>query len=581
MNILNKYIQQLPAFLGLAALLMLSACKKEKLDYTYDNRVITDARKSSSIRLVNLGGYNQVIVNGDTLTSFYYAPVVPVVPGAPVTEPVLPGTKYFPDNGYLGSTWNVPQSLLKDGKAHLLVESGGVNVLVNKLNIDLDEANGQGVDYYLQTVATPTVGLPVPKYVKVPRDVTAPSDPAKFKVRILNLGEIVGRTGMENLIGPLSLAWADGTLVSDKTNNIAPGQYSEYVELPYTTAQLKVLTQAGIQVPGVTSYQIRQETSTLTMERGWPLEDSRLTFSPFKSFVPGGIYTIVVAPYNFTVPYRNGNPGEQNNDYQSAIRIINDASEAVNITYARVQAVNTLPGQNDVKITMNGRALGNTLTYTAHTDYQSYVTGKYTIEAKNVAGNLLASTEFTFDPNTNFTLWLHPNADGKATISPVANDLSRVVPGITATDDATYVRNKLDVPFSIRFLNLCPDIPYVTFTKNDGQTFVHSYNNNPAAVNNLRPGIFPTEAPYIQMAYNEIAYKIMAYRSQPGVVPGSWAADVPVLTGQNLIARPALYVRGSLPNHEPGVYTIALVGSTNSSAPADQKAKMIVLKHTK
>jgi hypothetical protein len=54
-----------------------------------------------------------------------------------------------------------------------------------------------------------------------------------------------------------------------------------------------------------------------------------------------------------------------------------------------------------------------------------------------------------------------------------------------------------------------------------------------------------------------------------------------VLTGQHLIARPELYVRGGLPNHEPGIYTIALVGSTSASAPANQKAKMIILKHTK
>lgn len=574
MKILNRYIQQLPAFMGLLMLLVLSACKKEKLDFEYDNRVITDARKSSSIRIVNLGGYGQVIMNGDTLTNFKY-----VDPASP-TVPVLPGTKYFPENGSLGTTWNVPQSLLKGGKANFKAIIGGFNVIAQLINLDLQETS-QATDYYLQQSET-IAGQTVTKYLQLPRDVSAPADPTKFKVRILNLTANISTSGnMENLVGPLSLTWADGTSVSTKTNNIAPGQYSEYIELPYTTAQFKVLTAAGTQVPGVGSGPFFPLTSTLTSARGWPPEDSHLTFSVFKSFAPGGIYTIVVSPNNFTVPYIIGNPGESVKDYQNASRIINDISEPLNNTYARVQAFNALPGVNDVKITMNGKNLGSALAYANHTEYESYVIGKYTIEARNAAGNVLATNEVTLDANTNFTLWLYPDANGKATISPVANDLSRVVPGVNADDDATYVRNKLDYPFSIRFLNLCPDVPNLTFTKDNGQSFLHTYNRNPAAVNNLKPGIFPTEAPYIQLDYDELPYKIQAFRSQPNVVPGSWASDIPVLTGKDLIARPALYVRGDQPNHEPGIYTIALIGSTNASAPAAQKAKMIILKHTK
>ncbi|GAA4317866.1 hypothetical protein GCM10023149_15630 [Mucilaginibacter gynuensis] len=574
MKNINRYTLQLPVFIALLVLMVLSACKKNKQDFEYDNRVTTDARKSSSLRVVNIGGYGQVIMDGDTLTSFKFA--APTDPA----NPVFPGTKYFPENGSLGTTWSIPQSLLKGGKANLKTVLGGYNIPSQVLSIDLQETL-QATDFYLQ-MSDNLVGEPVPKYLKLPRDVSAPSDPTKFKIRILNLSALVTRNpDMENLIGPLSLTWADGTPISNKTNNIAPGQYSDYIELPYTTAQLKVLTSAGIQVPGIGSGPFFPATSTLTSGRGWPPEDSRLTFSAFKSFAPGGIYTIVVSPYYFTVPYLIGNPGEAFKDYQNASRIINDISEPLNVTYARVQAVNTLPGVNDVKITMNGQALGNALTYTSHTDYQNYVIGNYTIEAKNAAGNLLATAQVQLDPNTNFTLWLHPDANGKATISPVANDLSGVIPGIDAGDDATYVRNKLNYPFSIRFLNLCPDVPYLTFTKDNGQSFLHNYNRNPAAVNNLRPGIFPIEAPYIQLDYDDMAYKIMAFRSQPGVVPGTWANDIPLLTGKDLIARPELYVRGGLPNHEPGIYTIALVGSTKASAPAGEKAKMIILKHTK
>lgn len=574
MKKLKKYIQQLPLLLGFLMLLSLAACKKAKQDFEYDNRLITDARKSSSLRIINLGGYSQVEMDGEKLTSTKY-----LLPTDPIGT-VLPGTKYFPENGgQLGSTWNVPQSLLKNGRARFFTAMGGPNSPTDQLTIDLQEDPAQSMDYYL--LATERVSAGEPKYLRIPREVSSPSDPAKFKIRVLNLSSTVELSDMENLVGPMSLAWADGTPVSTKTNNILPGQYSDYIELPYTTAQLKILTPEGIQVPGTTRMLIFPATSTLTSVRGWPPEDTRLTFSAFKSFAPGGIYTIVIAPYSFKIPYLNGNPGEEVSNYQNAIRIMNDISEPVNITYARVQAVNALPGADGVKITMNGSVLGNALAYTGHTDYQNYVTGTYTIEAKDIAGNVLASNQLMLDANTNFTLWLHPDANGKAAISAVANDLSRVIPGTTATDDATYVRNKLDYPFSIRFLNLCPDLPYVTFTKDNGQSFLHPFNKNPTAVNNLKPGVFPTEAPYIQIDADHIPYKIMAFRSAPGIVPGNWASDIPVLTGQDLIARPALYVRGDLPNHEPGIYTIALVGSTIASAPADQKAKMIILKHTK
>lgn len=575
MKKLKNCFQRLPLFLGFLVLLGLVACKKSKQDFEYDNRLITDARKSSSLRIVNLGGYGQVVMNGDTLTNTRY-----LLPTDPINT-VVSGTKYFPENGgKLGSTWSVPQSLLKNGKARFFTEMGGYNTPGDKLTIELEEDVVQAYDYYL--LATERVPGGAPKYLKIPRAVSAPSDPARFKIRVLNLSATVElNSQMENLVGPMSLAWADGTPVSDKTNNILPGQYSDYIELPYTTAQLKVLTSTGTQVPGTTRLAILPSTSTLSSVRGWPPEDTRLTFSALKSFAPGGIYTIVIAPYNFTIPYMIGNPGEHVSGYQNAIRIMTDISEPVNVTYARVQAVNTLMNANGVRMTMNGTALGNPLGYTEHTEYQSYVTGSYHIEAKDANGNVLAVSELKLDPNTNFTLWLHPDAAGKATISAVANDLSAVIPGTTATDDATYVRNKLEFPFSIRFLNLCPDLPYVTFTKDNGQSFLHSYNRNPAAVNNLRPGIFPTEAPYIQIEADNVPYKIMAFRSTPGVVPGSWASDIPVLTGQSLIARPALYVRGGLPNHEPGIYTIALVGSTGTSVPAGQKAKMIILKHTK
>jgi len=573
MKKLKKFIQHLPLTLGFCMLLAFSACKKDKQDFRYDNRDVTDARKNSAVRVINLGKFNQVIMSGDTLTNYVVRTLA---------EPlkIYPGTKFFPSDGRLGTTWNIPQELLKNGKAHLLAEDISEYGVQDRINFDIQEDGQQPVDYYA-LVSNRTGGTPVQQFIKVPRSVASPSDPAKFKIRILNLSSTVAINGMENLVGPMTLTWADGTPISNKTSNIPPGQYSEYVELSYTTAQFKVLTSAGIQVPGVSSDLIFPATSTIPGNTGWPPVNTNLTYTPFKSYAPGGIYTIVISPYYFRTPYLAGNPGEESKDYQNGMRIISDISEPLNNTYARVQAVNVLPGVDGVKITMNSKALGSGLAYTSHTDYQEYIAGTYNIEAKDATGTVLASTQLKLDANTNFSLWLYPDANGKATIVPVPNDLSNMIPRTDATDDGTYAKNKLDYPFGLRFLNLCPDLPYLTFTKGNGQVFVDKYNTNPNASNNIRPGIFPIEYPYIQILPEEAPYQVMAYRSTPTVVPGSWASDIPVIKGKDLIARPELYVRGGLPNHEPGIYTIALVGSTKPSAPGGQKAKMIILKHTK
>lgn len=563
MKNINKYLL---FFLMLTTL----ACKKSKTDFEYDNRIVTDTRKNSAVRIVNLAGYNQVQVNGDTLTNYVIRE-----PKDPLAN-MYPGTTYFPGNGRLGDTWNIPQGLLNNGKATVLVEIKLYQRSPLPLALEVQEDLLQPADYYLLPTERMSGVTGQPDFVKVPRSVSAPANPSSFKVRILNLsGKVLPVERMEDLTGPMSLAWADGTTISPKTNNILPGQYSEYVELPYTTAQLKVLTPNGIQVPGAGPEVLDPTTST------WlSAFKTNLTYGPVKTFAPGGIYTVVIAAREFNVPYSNGGPGELVSGYQNAYRIINDISEPLNLTYARVQAVNAVPGTSGMNILVNGKNLGTGIAYTGHTDYENLIIGQYNIEVKDASGTVLAATTLKLDPNTNFTLWVHPDANGKTTISPVANDLSAtfISPG---GDDASSSRVRQEYPFSIRFLNLCPDVPYLTLTTNNAQAFSSLYGFNSGAVNNLRPGIFPTEAPYIRPLQEAKPYQMMAFRSSPGIVPGTWANDIPVLTGQDLIARPALYIRGELPNHEPGFYTIALVGSTNPSAPSAGKAKMIVVKHSK
>lgn len=574
MSIFQKY-----SFKVMAVLMVLAAssCKKDKQDFSYDNRKITDPRKSSSVRIVNLGLYNQVLLDGDTLTNY----VVREKDGPMVGK--YPGTTYFPENGRLSTTWSIPQGLLKNGSARIQVENRNFQSTPEPLEFPVQENPAQATDYYLLPTNAVAQATDLPRYVSVPRSIAPASNPANFKIRILNLcGTMIPANNMQNLAGPMSLTWADGTPVSSKTNHIQPGRYSEYVELPYTTAQFKVLTESGVQVPGINGEVMDPATSTLISgtTNVWPSISTNLTYAPIKTYAPGGVYTIVITPRSFRIPYFTGNPGEELSAYQNGFRVVTDIAEPVNQGYARLQGVNTLPGTTAVNFRLNGQSIGKPVAYTGYTDYQVSIIGQYKVEATDASGTVLASTTVKAAGNENLSFWLYPDGNGKATILTVYNDLSGTY-AEGGTDDATYGIYKQEFPFAFRFLNLCPDMPYLTLTTNNGQAFPVSLGLNGTPVTNLKPGVTPVTWPYIRPLMDAQPYNIMAFRSSPTVVPGTWASDIPVLTGKDLIARTELYPAGKLPNHEGGFYSIALVGSTAANAPAGNKAKMIIVKHSK
>src|SRR5688572_5442841 len=124
-----------------------TACKKEKQDYEKDNRVITDPRANSNVRLVNATGYNQVIANGDTLTNYK------VIPNSPeYNQWEYPATPYFPSNGRLGSTWYLPRSLYgKNGAVSLVIEANGWQTNARTLRLDVKDSYTTPLDYYLLT----------------------------------------------------------------------------------------------------------------------------------------------------------------------------------------------------------------------------------------------------------------------------------------------------------------------------------------------------------------------------------------------------------------------------------------------
>lgn len=569
MKKLNKYLCN-PVLAACLALMLVSAsCKKAKFDTVIDNRAVTDARKNSTVRIVNLGSYNQLQANGDTLTNYLIRDK-----NGPLYDS-YPATKYFPTNGRLSTTWGIPQAILNNGSAKFIAETSGYQETPTKVEFNVQENAQQPVDYYLLPSQAYMQVTGLPAYLKVPRSIAPAADASHFKIRLLNLsGTPTDDSRLENLVSPLTLTWADGTPISTQTSNIAPGQYSEYIDLPYTTAQIKVLTTSGAQVPGYESTLVLNPANS-TIE-GAP----GLSYIPIKTYAPGGVYTMVVTPRPYNVPSPGTTTGETVKAHQNSVRLIADISEPVNVTYFRMQAVNTLPGVNGVKILVNGKTLGAAIDYTAHTDYDTFIIGQYDIQAVNASGTVLASTKVKAEANSNYTLWLNPGADGKPALAAVANDLSGTLV-TNATDDATYARYSNEFSFSMRFLNLSPDIPYLTLTTDNAQDFVSQYGFDTGAVTNLQPGKVPVEFPYIRVGFDAKPYQIMAFRSKPTVVPGTWASDIPVINSKDLIARPALYVKGVLPNHEAGFYTIALIGKTGAQASAADKAKMIIVKHSK
>ena len=569
------------------AFLLFNSCKKDKLDVTYDNRQITDARKPSAARIINLSGFNQVIVNGDSLTGFIVRD-----PESPDFYK-YPGTPYFPEDGQLGKVWNMPLDLFEAGeKADVKITALNYQGLFDD-DITFTAANDgdNPTDYYL--LPSPEHQMDgQPEMVSVSRGVSAPSRPDHFKVRIINLTGTIKNPGFnasgmqESLEGLVSLVYADGMPVSDETSHISMEErVSEYVELPYGTYQFRVLTADGRQFPAAVSgsdpYDYRYidpPTSTMAINL---METTNQIFAPVQAFMPGGIYTIVVTaqPFNYFINEMDESVGT----LQNAFMVINDNSIPANLTYCRIQGVNALQPQA-VTFRANGKPLPGTPAFGQPGDYGALVHGNYTLEAIDASGQVLAEAEHMLRPGQNYTVWLYPSAEGDPRLLVVANDLSgswykgqSLGYTGTAEDDATFNRFEFRFPFLKRYLNLSPGNPFVTFTLNNGQA--ESGGTEGAPDVNLQPGQPIAQYPYIRGSREGQSYEVMAYRSAPDKIPGTWAEDVPILTGSDFIARKALYenIGRPMPVHEPGIYTVALIGPSTTGT----ETKMIIVKHNK
>lgn len=573
------------------AIFLLNSCKKQNSDYTYDYRRSTEATKVSTIRLINMSLNSQLLANGNRITNFFIPPNRPgYIPPEEITSP---GTHYFPKNGRLGLVWDVPQDLfLPDGTIKFKTTIGSDNPdPAKEVEFTANQDQNKAKDYYLMINSGQLVEWDKP-VVEVPRSITAPSRPDHFKIRIINFAARMTDVSspMENLVSPMTLSYADGTAVSPISSNIQPGSWSEYVEVPYGTYQFKILTADGRQVPSVDQGAlINPLTSSLAFGVSNVLYNSNLTYAPVQTFQPGGVYTIVIHPKQYT--WNNGR--DDFKALQNGFRIIDDISVPQNRTYARVQLANAFPGRS---LSLKGGAGGPVLAAVAGkaSDYMALISGNRELTVLDASGQTIVSKTETLLAGSNYTLWVYPGKDDKAQSVLVNNNLSGswFVGNENQGDNAAADRRKSAFPFDFRFLNLCPDIPYLTFTDDGGLPFASLSSESSGT--NLQPGQPIMDNPYTHGTFSDLPsilgqptrhilgyYQFLAYASAPGRVPGNWLRDISALSSEALVARKELYTQAnrSIPFHEPGVYTIALIGRYGQTA--NNNTQFMLVKHTK
>lgn len=525
------------------------------------------------------------------------------------------GLSLFPSgiwtSGDNGNPFSVPNSLLdKEGKAHIVFNSlDGSLVLDTFLTDDMVHPR----DYYLLRDNSLKV---------LDRDNIPPTRAGYFKLRVINLGNpVANATGLN---GPVSLTYADGSNVDPILNNVASGKATSYVELPYGSYQFKVFLANGSAI-NVTK-QLAERPMQPYYNSCDPSDNTQQGIMPqLRMFKAGGVYSIVITE-NFyrTLTCDRQNGGLITNGY----RVITELAPGVNYIYARMQAVNAMPGKQ-ITILVDGRPLGGQLAYVGQTPPEKaveppgdmYIQGNHHVQLMDASGQELLSKNINLYPADHYTIWAYEQANGAPGLLFEANEMTGTIytstyhpggaAGGTIPDDGTNGgprRTRYPYAWESRFLNLSPDLPYATFT-NDYQLFLPaaalsfqdtmrypgSYVNLPSGVQPLEnasmiyslPFIAPFQADALS-GNSEMIYfprQIRVYRSVPGAtpeVPGTVLPDImPLETKQAFVANDQLYTDPRFRQPETGVYTVAVVGRTSKTAPAAEKARIIVIKHNK
>ncbi len=579
----------------LLPVLFLAQCTKTKLD----SSIVPPGgvnQSNSSVRIYNLFGFNMdVSVNNIPLTPYGSASS-----GNTYGQAIF-GGGYFKD----GASFTVPNGLLdKQSRIHLVLypnipvrQGTAPDNLLQPIDTILTNDPLNPGDYYI---------LSSGHFLAIPRSLAVPQVASHFKIRIINLG---AGTDPNNITGPVTLTYADGSTVDPVLTGIAPGVTSAYAELPYGAYEFKLFIAGGGQIDITKQLSIMTNlpnNATAGPKPNWfgyyqpgspvYLQDKR--FSPSKVYEPGGTYNLFVSQnIGQYVDAYGGNEFIPLNSF----RILTENSPATNITFARIQGVNALPAAGDVTFKVDGQTLGTAMAFGAHSDFGIFIQGTHVVEADDAQGNMLAQKTINLYANDNITAWLYTNGQTSG-ICFSANDMSVV---------------NSNVQLQCRFLNLTTNVPFASFLSQSpgGGPFTEAndtlgrpaigydpYFNGPPYYNfNLTPGVGnggggdSINVQLGQMSYylgqiqgtNQIVngpnpfVAIYAFQSSPAVVPGTYLSDVAAISPASFIANPALYsAQSTQPPGEPGVYTIALIGTEGDSTDAFYP-RMLVLKHTK
>lgn len=565
---------------------LLYGCKKEKIDFTYDNT--PEELAYSGVRFINLGDYRHVVVDGDTITYSGKS----WINGNPPTA-------YFPTpGGLMEHNWLVPEGVFGDKE--------GVDIYLQTaqgfpLHFKMSKPGNKKIDYY----TIHPIGSGQPAAVPIERDETPPSRDGYFKIRILNLTKYIpglpipADTGpLENLYGNVTLTYADGTPVSAETSNVTLGQRaSEYIELPYGTYQFRILAGNGSQISaGVHGVNKKQDpkrkldpaTSRIIYYEQNNAEISHSTYAPLMSYEPGGVYSIVVSPQLFDY-YPSIYIPQTLEAVQNHFQIITDRVVPTNNEFVRVQAIHAAP-YADLRVRFQGKQSSAALSMGEVSDYQVYTaTDSLRYEILDIRGNTLAEGHIAARGNQNISLWITADAQGKIIGVPVHNDLSKDSFLLSMQDYGEQNRFEKTAYTGLRFLNFCADEPLINFTSGDGQDIPRLSRFVPEEpsdriFNNVYTNQPKTNRPYLYWddRFSHLGpLKIHVYRSVANITPGIWLNHVDALQSEHFVANPALYSQlgREVPYFESGVYSIALIGSTKEDTA--YPARIIIVKHSR
>ncbi|NSL85898.1 DUF4397 domain-containing protein [Chitinophaga sp. Mgbs1] len=585
--------------LSLLYILMLAftaACTKPKIAAGIpEDNLLTIS--SSNIRLFNVSQRTLNVTVNNTVLAMQRT--------SPLEEPGISviGKQLFPDGMWKnGTSFSIPSLVLdQSGDARLSAGDPGTGITFRDTVLRNDPA--RPVDVYL---------LPAGKMVCFPRNNTPPADPQHFKIRIVNLGATQDDF---NTAGPVSLTYADGTAVDPVLNNIAAGTSSPYAEIPYGAYQFKLF--AG----GDYSRQLVTGDMQPAFNSCKPGRLPQAGFMPpVVTFKPGGVYTIMVVNRMFLFSSVCGGTSFNESKYANAYQLITDLDAGVNLTYARVHAVNAIPGKN-ITVRVDGRPLGEgPLGYIGDifrekaiaADYHTIVQGSHTAEALDEKGNTLAAVSMQLFSYDNYTIWAYREKGGSVKLLFTSNDMTHTIyrtggnTNIQGPDDGTdgeRRRLRFTYAWQSRFLNLCNEQPEITFT-NNGQLFLPEFVypdtlRFASAYRHLRPGILPERNPAVIYRLNNISKyteegrpdtfgsnddllyfpeKIWVNNTAGGQSPGTLLTTVTPLTcRKTFIANNSMYAATiTTPPAENGIYTLALVGGEAGAAP-----RIIAIKHNK